>query len=54
MFGRKNEKKEKINDLIKRFEELKQKASNPNASPDEITQYQKELAQINQEIEELQ
>lgn len=53
MFGKNNEKKQKIQELTKRFEDLKQKSQNPNLSQEEYEELQNELTQINQEIDEL-
>lgn len=53
MFGKNNEKKQKIQELTKRFEDLEQRSQNPNLSQEEFEELQNELTQINQEIDEL-
>ena len=53
MFEKNNEKRQKIQELTKRFEYLKLRAKDPNLSQKEFEQLQNELAQINKEIDEL-
>lgn len=53
MFGKKNEKQQKINELQKRFEEIKNKSLDPNLSNEDFEELQIELKKINEEIDSL-